>query len=271
MFLIYLKIVQYLFVWRRSEMWLLLHNYTISDMKSPNVDCYVFTERDANCKAEIYASCLHDYITKKVEAHPETKRVVMFSDNCTGQNKNQLLSNVLLSIAIRYSITIEHHYLVVGHTHLSCDTFHSAVEVRTRDIDQHTVGDYIHSIKTALPGVPGANIYIHKVDWTFFKSFQLSMVNSIRPGSGRGAPTVQSVRAFRYNSSGTIDYKLLVDDDFSNLPQKVTIPAEFPEALPFFSHSLSIGANKLQHMLDLMEYIPVEKREEYKRDFLDEE
>jgi hypothetical protein len=250
---------------------LLLHNFTIADMKNSDVYCYVFTERDANCKAEVYASCVHDYIVKRVEENSELKKIVIYSDNCTAQNKNQVLANMLLAVAIQMSVVIEHHYLVVGHTHLSCDTFHSAVEAKTRNVDQHTVSDYIEAIQTALVGVPTAKVEVNHVDWSFFKSYQLEMLSSIRPGRGVGAPTVQSVRAFRYNPEGKIEYKLLVDDEFEELPQRITVPQVFPEPTPLFTGKLPITENKRKHMLELMEYVPLEKRARYMSDFVDGE
>lgn len=54
---------------------------------------------------------------------------------------------------------------------------------------------------------------------TFFKKYELKSYrcDTIRPGKKAGDPTVTYVKALRYNSEGSIEFKLNFDDEYSDL------------------------------------------------------
>lgn len=246
---------------------LLFHNMTFCNMIDSKVKCYVYTERDASSKAEVFASCISNYVSNHLLKNPHTKQVVIFSDSCAAQNKSQTLANVLLALAMKHNIPIEHHYLVVGHTHMQVDTFHACVEAKIRNLQLYCPEDYVEAIKTAKPSAPD-DVEILRLDWEFFTSLGVQMVKSIRPGRAAGDPTVAEVRAYQYLPDGSINYKLLVDEEFRKLPQQVKIPAHFPENQRLFDGPQVIADNKLKHLNELLPYIPEEKKNLYKASYL---
>jgi hypothetical protein len=69
------------------------------------------------------------------------KHLIFYSDSCSGQNKNNIIIAMFL-IAIKETpnlISIEHKFLVPGHTHLECDDDHALIEKAKRNtiLDLH--------------------------------------------------------------------------------------------------------------------------------------
>lgn len=72
------------------------------------------TRRHATLQATTYASFLVDYLTKLLEN--DAKDVVLYTDGCTVQNRNNIVSNTLLRLAMANNIVITQKYLEKGHT-----------------------------------------------------------------------------------------------------------------------------------------------------------
>lgn len=79
------------------------------------------------------ASCLYEHL----KALPvDVKNITFWSDSCFGQNKN---SFVALMFAMFVSTvdnieTIDHKFLVPGHTHMECDVDHSVIERKKKEL-----------------------------------------------------------------------------------------------------------------------------------------
>uniref|UniRef100_A0A8D8ZBZ9 DUF7869 domain-containing protein n=1 Tax=Cacopsylla melanoneura TaxID=428564 RepID=A0A8D8ZBZ9_9HEMI len=75
-------------------------------------------------------SCILDYIKKTSEKCTENVNIVFYSDNCCGQQKNKFtISNYLYAVNHFKNVdSIEHKFLVVGHTQNEGDNVHSVIE-----------------------------------------------------------------------------------------------------------------------------------------------
>lgn len=107
-----------------------VYNFTIFDLKTNDVSCYVWNEAEANRGAIEIGSCVLRYLELINGRNNEPTDVVFYSDNCTGQQKNQYLIG-LYSYAVRKFTkinTIEHKYLITGHTQNEGDSAHSVIE-----------------------------------------------------------------------------------------------------------------------------------------------
>ncbi|XP_065335926.1 uncharacterized protein LOC135936866 [Cloeon dipterum] len=241
---------------------MLLHNVTMFDMCTRHVDCYLFSEIDSSGKADTYISCLIDYIEKKLKESPQITKIHMFSDNCASQNKNSKLSNALLHFSMKHNVLIDHHYLVRGHTHLEVDSFHAAFERKTSKEEAHTIEDYEEFFKSSLND--GDKVHIHRLTFDFFSSIPQSFVKSIKPSSGSGGTKVCEVRAFRYEPSGSLLFKLHVKEDFKPIPAKININSNF-ELTPLNKEPVRLSAEKLKHMTEFLPYIPLQKQTSFKK------
>lgn len=72
------------------------------------------------------SSFVYDYLKEYCNTG---KKVVFYSDNCSGQNKNQVLLSMYLYAVKTFTIpSITHKYLIVGHTQNEGDVMHSLIE-----------------------------------------------------------------------------------------------------------------------------------------------
>lgn len=125
---------------------LCVHNYTIFNLGSHNATCYWWNESQGELVASVFGSCLIDYLNKHNDSG---KRIVIWTDGCTYQNRNSVISSALLMFSINNNITIEQKYLERGHTQMECDSIHAVIENRLKNRVIHLPSDYIAATKEA--------------------------------------------------------------------------------------------------------------------------
>lgn len=111
---------------------LAVHNFTVYNLGTDDVTCYWFNET----KATTYASFFVDYLTNLLNEN--LKDVVIWTDGCThahAQNKNTVVSNALLKLAMDKKVTITQKYLEKGHTQMEVDSVHSLIERKLKNIE----------------------------------------------------------------------------------------------------------------------------------------
>ncbi|CAG9792678.1 unnamed protein product [Diatraea saccharalis] len=76
------------------------------------------------------ASCLYKFFTySEIGYTTHKKKLILWSDNCGGQNKNQaVLAMLLVLIAKGFFSEITHKFPVKGHTFLACDRDFAIIE-----------------------------------------------------------------------------------------------------------------------------------------------
>lgn len=87
----------------------------------------------------------------------DAKNITIWSDNCSGQNKNWVLFKSLVRIMNDEkvmphlnSVTVTIKYLETGHTFMSCDSFHGLVEKSMRIKEMiYNFSDFVSAIQTA--------------------------------------------------------------------------------------------------------------------------
>lgn len=74
------------------------------------------------------ATSLYDYLTQEI-CKGSTTKLILWSDNCAGQNKNQfIIAMYFVLIAKGYFDEVIHKFLVKGHTYMSCDRDFGLIE-----------------------------------------------------------------------------------------------------------------------------------------------
>lgn len=114
---------------------LAVHNYTVYNLSTHETICYWFDESQCDLVASIFASSLVDTIEKKLNT--SLKPVIIYTDDCTAQNRNSVLSNALLHLSIKYNIDITQKYLEKGHTQMECDSVHNVIERKMKKTDHY--------------------------------------------------------------------------------------------------------------------------------------
>ena len=93
------------------------------------------------------ASAMEKFLTSLPNS---VKRVILYSDTCAGQNRNQKFSAMCLSAVQNCSIgTIDHVYMESGHSQMECDSAHSAIESALRYKDVYCPNDIYQNIALA--------------------------------------------------------------------------------------------------------------------------
>ena len=77
-------------------------------------------------------------------------------------------------------ILIEQQFLVSGHTQMECDSVHSVIEWKIRDLDVYLPSDYRAAISVAL--MSPFSYTAEKVAWTGPKKLSRGFLKSVRPG-----------------------------------------------------------------------------------------
>lgn len=239
---------------------LIVHNFTIFNNVTHEVTCYVWHEGEGNVTANEFASCIVDFIEKSYTE--QINEIILWSDGCTYQNRNCILSNALLQCSASKNVSITQKILEKGHTQMSCDSVHSVIERKIKNRIISVPADYVNIMEIARKNpMPYSVSY---KDHTFFKAYSnLKFYNSIRPGKKAGDPVVTDIRALKYSGlTVSIEYKLRITDDWKPLPQR---PAKFSteKPVPLFITAPGIQKDKFDHLQELTKVLKPDYRPFY--------
>jgi hypothetical protein len=123
------------------------YNFCVDNIKTGASTMYIWGEitgKRGSCEiASFISHYLENFVDEKV------KSVIIFSDNCAGQNKNL---NVVLSYFIlihkgRFE-TICHVFLMPGHSMMGCDRDFSHIKLKIMHCEMFSKEHYIHFIES---------------------------------------------------------------------------------------------------------------------------
>ena len=227
---------------------LTVHNFTMYDLRSHDVKCYVWHEGEAGLSASEFASCVADYLT--VHAH-EYDTAILYSDGCTYQNRNVVMANTLLSLSKRHGKVIQQKFLERGHTQMEVDSAHSLIERKTKNVNIYVPADYVNIMKTAR----NPPYDVKYLEHNFFKDYSdIGPYKSLRPGSKVGDPKVTDLRCLKYLPNGDIMYKVNYQDEWQELPMPRNIQLKEPSVL--HPDKIKIKETKFQHLQQLKNVMP---------------
>lgn len=237
---------------------LAVHNFTLYNIATGHVTCYWFDETACDLRATTYASFFIDYLTKLLGE--DCRDVVIWTDGCTAQNRNSIVSNALLRLAIDKNITITQKYIEKGHTQMEVDSVHSVVERKLKNVEIFLPSQYASITKEARKHPSPYQVF--QPDYTFFKDYSLKeyqIYDSIPPGRSAGDDCIVDLRVLKYNPNGTIEFKKHFKDDFCPLPRRPKpISAVVNNVPPLYSSRLPIFESKYQHLQQLKSVIPAD-------------
>lgn len=243
------------------KMKLMVHNFTIFDMKLNKGYCFVWHEAAGGVSSENYSSIICSFIIDNVLGDLKPNRnIILYSDGCSAQNRNVTLSNALLNLSIQYNITIEQKYLERGHTQMEADHMHSLIERKLRNTNINVPADYVGVFLQARQNP--SPFEVKYLTFDFFKNFDsIKILSSIRPGRKVGDPVVTDIRALKYDERGNVFFKIRHNDDYTALENrnfsKMKQKARDYNTLPkLYSKPLSIKREKWEHLQKLKDSIP---------------
>ncbi|WAR01366.1 hypothetical protein MAR_007924 [Mya arenaria] len=117
--------------------------HSVSDIKAK---CYLWSELNGKRGSNEISTCLQLYLSTLPSS---VNLVILYSDDCPCQNRNQIVATCLLDAAntIQTIHTIDYKFLESGHTHMESD---SAIEFAKSKTDLCTkrVGNHSSNDKT---------------------------------------------------------------------------------------------------------------------------
>lgn len=145
----------------------------IHNAQNDNVTMCVWNETIASRGPQEVGSCLLRYIKEKVN----TKHLIMYSDQCGGQNRNIKMAALCQYIVAHpdYTVeTIDHKFYVSGHSYLSCDQDFGLVEKKKKFFKNIFVPDnWVEVIKAARDKNPFNIMNMTKDDFFPQKSLKI--------------------------------------------------------------------------------------------------
>lgn len=239
------------------------HNFSIYDLRTKDCMNHWWHEGEGEMGASIFTTCVHDYLNEKcIDDLP----IVVWSDGCGYQNRNQILSNSLLDYAIRHNKNVQQKFLVKGHTQMEVDSVHALIERRLKGREISLPTDYIKATEEVRENQPlRAKLYHHQ-DFRNYDDSRLFRYNSIRPGKNTGEDTVQNLRVLDYSSNGVISFKTNFDDILQPLPRKPKNPTmSYDQLEPLYKEEIKISAKRFKDLQDLKVVLPKKSHGFYDR------
>ena len=230
------------------------HNFTMYNLKTKEVKCFVWDETQADLSSSVFATCIRKVLLQVIESDPGIKTITLWSDGCGYQNRNQLLSNMLLDFAIVHQVTIQQKFLEKGHTQMEADSIHATIERKLKHRTIYWPNDYVSVMKECRPSQPYDVAEMKFEDFLDFS--KIGYLQSIRPGKKVGDALVHQLRALRYTEDGKVEFKLNHDDAYKPLPQRVKMAVDPYEIKPLFPSRLKVKKMKFDHMQQLKFVMP---------------
>lgn len=233
------------------KMKLITHNFTIYNIKTKEGYCFIWHEGAGGLGANEFSGILTYFLLEKIIPNlpSDDKTIILYSDGCTYQNRNVILSNALLNISIQSNITIIQKMLEKGHTQMEADSMHSTIERKIKNRTINVPADYVSICQQARLN-PRPYVVKYLAHNIFKKMDALKFYSSIRPGKKSGDPVVTQIRALKYQD-GQIQFKFNFSDEWINLPQRINSsiqPLHF-EILPnLYNEPLKISKEKYDHL-----------------------
>ena len=89
-----------------------VHNLVFYNLNNKKAFCFLWNEVEGGLGAEEFASIWTFFIENKIiPANDNPAKIIFYTDGCTYQNRNCVMSNALLNCAVKHGIIIEKKYL----------------------------------------------------------------------------------------------------------------------------------------------------------------
>ena len=133
---------------------LCVYNLTVYEQRNPsNAHCYTWQETEGKRGAIEIGTCIYEYL----KSLPNTiKEVSLWSDTCSGQNRNQYIATMFLFAlkSLPHLSKITHNYLESGHSSMEVDSMHSSIESEKKNCMVFSMIDWVSIFRNARRGRP---------------------------------------------------------------------------------------------------------------------
>lgn len=253
----------------RRQLW--CYNLCIYDEKRNKPYMYFWNEAIASRGAQDISSCLIKHFSRFIPK--ETKKVILYSDACPGQNRNikttLMIKKLLDSWPHIVLLTIEQRFFVSGHSYNSCDRCFGLIE-RQRKITEsiYVPQHWLNVISQAKKVEPKfTTIEMKRDDFISCKQMENIITN--------GKISQENEKIYWMNMQKIINNR---QSPFDLITEKYSVTSDQPIKVslkkrgeknamkvfssvnftPLYTSSRPIKKKKYDDLLKLKEFIPIE-------------
>ena len=254
----------------KRKMW--TFNFGIHDCKTKQGYFYVWNETVAKRGSNEVCSCIDHYVNTYISRY--VKRLVIFSDNCSGQNKN--INIVLMYLRLVHSnrfTQIEHYFMEPGHSYLPNDRDFGNFELFLKGKEVYTTENYVSLMRKCRSNNPFTVIEMLTEDFFFYGHLLKHSTKAEQSGSGfkkakrfvvsdQDKTGVSVCAGFDDEINPPVHFKVQKGrssqcDEAFNLGA-VELPLLYPNGRP-------LGKDKTDDLKDLLRFIPASHKETYSK------
>lgn len=186
------------------------YNFGLHDMKTGDGIMHLWSESEAGRGSSEVCSCLRDTLLRRHEIHQGID-LVLFSDGCSGQNKNKAMMNFLFQLAKEGVYrSIQHFFLYRGHTFLPNDRDFSHIEKRKQVEKVSKPIDWKDVVKDSRLSQPFEVVFLDHTNFFDYKALADSSVKTTFKCLNGGDLKFKETMWFSYGASQEMDDTLSI-------------------------------------------------------------
>ena len=232
-------------------------NLSVFSLADKSAACYIWTEVEGQRGSNEIGTCLY----KHLESLPKSvHHVVLFSDTCTGQNRNKYITTALHHTVqnIPNIETIDQKFLERGHSHMECDTMHAAIERAKKGIKIHHPDHWLTVCQCAQGSDPFTNVPLEHEAFYDFKDVARTTIRNTKTDTNGSRVNWLKIKWIRVvkSDSDAVYFKYRMPDQFCQLKIRGSSrrghPHKMTTTLPvLYTNRLNISEVKKKDLLDL--------------------
>lgn len=168
------------------------------------------------------ASCLMKFINTL----PETvNHLIMYSDTCGGQNRNQHLSAMFMHLVSARKLIIDQIFMESGHSQMECDSAHSSIESCVARVNVYAPTDYYRLASVSRRTKPFQVVVMDSDDFVNCQELSKSIIrNRNKDVNGETVQWLQ-VKHFQYSHQHPfmLLYKYHYSEEFKQLNVRLSL------------------------------------------------
>lgn len=249
----------------KRQLW--TYNLGIHNLSTGDAYMYVWDESIASRGPQEIGSCILHFVKNYVS----TEKLIMYSDQCGGQNRNikmALICNFIVCSDYLSPTQIHHKFLVSGHSYLPCDRDFGVIEKQKKYHPEiYVPNDWIKVILNARKKNPFKVVQMTQED--FFSTVLLEKDITNRKINGEGEK-VEWLKfqwiLFTNDKPYHMFYKYSNNEfvTFSCVNLSKRIMAKPKELQKLYPNGHSIQKEKYNDLTELMQFIPPIHHDFYK-------
>jgi hypothetical protein len=185
---------------------------TVFDLRSKAGYCFMWDETVAKRGSCEIASCLWLWLKNLPQM---VERVTLYSDSCSGQNKNiNMLTMMMAAVNVLPIKQIDHKFLESGHSQMEVDSMHATIERASHSAYIFVPRDWVTIASVVKKeGETYSVRTMRQIDFTDFKTVSAKLIqNKNKLDSGKHLSWIQC-KWFQYSKgSSTVKVKMALDD-----------------------------------------------------------